>query len=164
MASLLSKGVIDERMPQCPDVEEKWEQVAQSYLPDGMREFNAYPLSSLGWMMYIGMAVAKYWDEYWEFYGHMSDIYAHLLSKVDYDHLDEYILQRVLELGGEDLNAVQSITGDCAARADSALRHSSVEAGSSEAFHAYVACLHQLYLMGMAMQLHRMGYHMTRVQ
>ena len=33
-----------------------------------------------------------------------------------------------------------------------------------EAFNGYVACLHQLYLMGVAMQLKRMGYHMTKMK
>ena len=28
---------------------------------------------------------------------------------------------------------------------------------------AYVSCLHQLYLFGAAMQLNRMGYHMTKI-
>ena len=28
---------------------------------------------------------------------------------------------------------------------------------------AYVSCLHQLYLFGAAMQLNRMGYHMTKM-
>ena len=32
----------------------------------------------------------------------------------------------------------------------------------SEAFRGYVAALHQLYLMGMAMELKRLGYHMTK--
>ena len=32
----------------------------------------------------------------------------------------------------------------------------------TEAFNAYVSCLHQLYLFGAAMQLNRMGYHMTK--
>ena len=32
-----------------------------------------------------------------------------------------------------------------------------------EAFNGYVACLHQLYLFGAAMQLKRMGYHMTKM-
>ena len=31
-----------------------------------------------------------------------------------------------------------------------------------EAFNSYVSCLHQLYLFGAAMQLNRMGYHMTK--
>ena len=37
------------------------------------------------------------------------------------------------------------------------------ETGTKEAFHAYVACLHQLYLAGVAMQLKRMGYRMTKM-
>ena len=51
---------VDERLPECPDVEEKWEEIAKAYLPDGIREFQGYPTTSLGWMMYIGMAVAKF--------------------------------------------------------------------------------------------------------
>ena len=35
--------------------------------------------------------------------------------------------------------------------------------GTKEAFLAYVACLHQLFLFGAAIQLKRMGYHMTRI-
>ena len=41
--------------------------------------------------------------------------------------------------------------------------HSTLEPGTKEAFNGYVACLHQLYLMGAAMQLKRMGYHMTKM-
>ena len=33
----------------------------------------------------------------------------------------------------------------------------------ANAFNGYVACLHQLYLFGAAMQLKRMGYHMTKM-
>ena len=79
---LLSMKEVDERMPECPDVEDKWETIAKAYIPDGIREFQNFPSASLGWMMYIGMAVA---------------------------------------------------------------------------------CLHQLYLFGAAMQLKRMGYHMTKL-
>ena len=32
-----------------------------------------------------------------------------------------------------------------------------------EEFNGYVACLHQLYLMGAAIQLKRMGYRMTKM-
>ena len=34
---------------------------------------------------------------------------------------------------------------------------------TKEAFNGYVACLHQLHLFGAAMQLNRMGYHMTKM-
>jgi hypothetical protein len=30
---------IDARLPECPDVEEKWEQIAKAYIPDGIKEF-----------------------------------------------------------------------------------------------------------------------------
>ena len=65
---------VDECLPECPDVEEKWEAIAKAYIPDGIKEFNDYPTASLGWMMYIGMAVAKYWDAEWEmiYYGEHS--------------------------------------------------------------------------------------------
>ena len=56
---LLSINEVDERLPECPDVEEKWEEIAKAYIPDGIKEFNDFPSASLGWMMYIGMAVAK---------------------------------------------------------------------------------------------------------
>ena len=70
---LLSKGEIDEHLPQCPDVEGKWETIAQAYMPDGIREFQNYPVASLGWMMYIGMAIASMWDKDWEIYSQFHD-------------------------------------------------------------------------------------------
>ena len=40
---LLSMKEIDTRLPECPDVEEKWEQIAKAYIPDVIKEFNDYP-------------------------------------------------------------------------------------------------------------------------
>jgi hypothetical protein len=36
---LLSMKEVDNRMSECTDVEEKWEEIAKSYIPDGIREF-----------------------------------------------------------------------------------------------------------------------------
>ena len=52
---LLAMKEGDERLPECPDVEEKWENIAHSYIPDGIREFNDYPTVSLGWVLYVGI-------------------------------------------------------------------------------------------------------------
>ena len=57
---LLPLKEVDERLPECPDIEEKWEQILKAYLPDGIKKFNNYPTASLGWMMYIGMAIASF--------------------------------------------------------------------------------------------------------
>ncbi|MCR4994821.1 MAG: hypothetical protein K6A32_05505 [Bacteroidales bacterium] len=158
---LLSLNEVDARLPECPDVEEKWIPIAQSYLPDGTREFKAYPTTSLGWMMYIGMAVAKCWDSDWEIYTNLADLYAYLRDKRGYDSMDEYILEEILRLKGYDYEALEHLVGECASRTHSTLLHQHFEPGTRDAFEAYVAALHQLYVFGAAIQLKRMGYHMT---
>lgn len=52
---LQEHGLVDEMLPDAIDIEGKWMEIAQAYLPDGTREFSAYPTVSLGWMMYVGM-------------------------------------------------------------------------------------------------------------
>ena len=86
---LLSMKEVDERMPECPDVEDKWEEIAKAYIPDGIREFQDFPSASLGWMMYIGMAVAKMWDTEWKIYSKIEDLYAYMRDKRGYDAMDE---------------------------------------------------------------------------
>ena len=185
---MLSMKEVDERLPECPDVEEKWESIAKAYIPDGIREFQEFPSASLGWMMYIGMAVAKLWDTEWEvmeqreqsdacidsaesrqnstggqIYSNLDNLYVYLRDKRGCDSMDEYIREEVLQLTGVDYTALEKLVGECASRVYNALMHQRIEPGTKEAFNAYVSCLHQLYLMGVAMQLKRMGYHMTKM-
>lgn len=159
---LQNKDLVDKFLPDAPDLEEKWAEIGEAYLPDGMKEFAAYPTVSLGWMMYIGMAVAKYWDEDWDLYNKVKNLYHYLRDRIDYDHMDDYICQKVLLLNEEEQKKITKIVGECAARTNSLLLHLHITPGSSEAFHAYVAALHQLYYMGSAVQLRAMGYHMTK--
>lgn len=158
---LVSVGMVDERMPEAPDIEELWQKVGESYLPDGMREFAGYPTVSLGWMMFVGMAVTKYWDADWELYSKVGDIYKYLRDQRDFDHLDDYVCESVLLLSGEEHEKMTKVVGECASRTYSMLYHQHLEPGTPEAFQAYVSALHQMYLMGMAMELRRLGYHMT---
>ncbi len=160
---LLSMNEVDNRLPECPDVEERWETIAKAYIPDGIKEFNDYPSASLGWMMYVGMAIAKLWDTEWDIYAKIDDLYIFLRDKRGYDSMDEYIREEVLLLKGVDYIVLEKLVGECASRVYNALRHQSVEPCTKEAFNAYVACLYQLYLFGAAIQLCRMGYHMTKM-
>ncbi len=159
---LVNRDAVDERMPECPDVVSKWPAIAEAYLPDGAREFASYPVASLGWMMFIAMAVAKFWDTDWERYDKVDDLYLMLRDKRGYDNLDEYILDEVLDLHGDDAEQMQNLVGDCAERVKRALFTLDIEPGTVEAFKAYVACLHTMYQMGMAVQLKSMGYHMVK--
>lgn len=160
---LVGIGKADERLPECPDVTDKWESIGSSYIPDGAREYRDYPVASLGWMMYIGMAVAKLWDDEWEIYSQVDDLYVYMRDKRSYDALDEYIAEDVLMLRGEEQEDLARIVSECAARVHFDLMREQIEPGTKEAFDAYVACLRQLYLFGMAVQLKRMGYHMERL-
>ena len=160
---LLSMKEVDEQLPECPDVEDKWEDIAKAYIPDGIREFQSFPLASLGWMMYIGMAVAKMWDTEWEIYSKIEDLYTYMRDKRGYDSMDEYIREEVLLLRGVDYTVLERVTGECASRVYNTLMHQHIEPGTREAFNGYVASLHQLYLMGVAAQLKRMGYHMVKM-
>lgn len=158
---LLGKGEIDERLPECPDVEDKWKEIAEAYMPDGIREFNDYPTVSLGWMMYTGMALARYWDTEWEVYAKVENLYLYLRDKRDFDHMDEYIREEVLQLSGEAYLDTEKLVGECASRVYNHLRRMVIEPGTKAAFETYISALRQLYRMGIAVELHRLGYHMT---
>lgn len=160
---LLKRDAVDERVPECPDVEGKWPAIAEAYLPDGAREFASYPVASLGWMMFIAMAVAKFWDEDWAKYDKIEDLFLYLRDKRGFDNLDEYILDEVLDLHGDAAEEMQNLVGDCAERAKRALFKQDIEPGTVEAFKGYVACLQSMYQMGMAVQLKAMDYHMTKL-
>ena len=84
-------------------------------------------------------------------------------DKRGYDAMDEYIREDVLLLKGVDYTVLEKLVGECASRVHSALLHKNIEPGTKEAFNDYVSCLHQLYLFGAAIQLNRMGYHMTKM-
>lgn len=160
---LTSISEVDEHLPESPDIEMLWPKLAQSYIPDGLREYAAYPTVSLGWMMYIGMAVAVMWDTDWTTFSQRDNLYADLRDVRGYDALDEYVRQDVLRLEGEAYTQMERLVGECASRTDAQLRRAHIEPGTPAAFRAYVACLHQLYLMGAAVALRRLGYHMTKV-
>lgn len=155
------KGALDDHLPQCPDVEEKWAEIGRAYLPDGMREFKDYPVVSLGWMMFVGMAMAYYWDTGWEKYSTRADLYEELRDMKGYDNLDEAVVENVLGYKGEKAEEIIDRVAECASRVYGILSHSGIEPGTDVAFGCYVAALHQLYLAGMMVELNSLGYHMT---
>ncbi len=162
---LRSLNRLDQLQPECPDLEQLWPTIAEVYLPDGIREFGGYPVVSLGWMMFIGMAMAKYWDTDWAKYSSegAKGIYERLRDLRGYDYLDEVVLEDVLALDDAETKEVSAVVGECAARVYHALTTSYIEPGSADAARAYMAVLHQLYLMGVYTELNALGYHMTKM-
>lgn len=160
---LISIGKVDERLPECPDLEEMWPQVLEGYLPDGIREFQEYPVTSLGWIMYIGMALARRWDTDWENASKQGgrSLYETMRDEKGYDNLDDNILLNLLGLDEKEAEEVAKNVGECASRTLGALQRSHIEAATEAAAKAYVGALHALYTMGVAYELNALGYHMT---
>ena len=156
---LLKNGKIDDIFPDAPDIEDRWPEIGEAYIADGVREFGAYPTVSIGWMMFVGMAMAKLWDSDWERLSQSHDIYQQLRDARGYDELDEYICQEVLELNEPQAQELTKLVADVATLAHKALSHEGFEPATPLAFQAYVRTIHQMYAFGYATQLHRLGYH-----
>lgn len=161
---LQKKEALDPHVPECPDVEEKWGEIARAYMPDGVREFQNYPVVSLGWMMFIGMTMAFYWDTDWEKYSTRKNLYEEIRDKRGYDNMDEAVVEDILRYEGEAAEKITELVAECASRVFSLLNHEHIEPGTEAALGCYIAALHQLYLAGMAMELNALGYHMTPIQ
>ena len=129
--------------PECPDVADKMVNILNSFIHDAVKEYNSYPLATLSWMMYTGMALAKYWDLEWDVYSKVDDMYVYLRDKRGYDAMDDYIMDEVLCLKGEDKIKLQNLVMNCASGANDMLIHSGVESGTREAFELFVSCLRQ---------------------
>ena len=161
---LRTLDLVDELMPEAPDLDDLWFKIGQSYMADGIREYNTgYPSVALGWMMFIGMAVAKYWDVEWEVYGKVPDLYVYLRDRIDFDHMDDYILDKVLCLDADSRKKMNDAVAESASRTYNMMSHMCLEPGTAAAMRAFTAALHQMYVMGVAVELKALGYHMTKL-
>ena len=109
------------------------------------------------------MAIAKYWDEDWELYSKVEDLYKYLRDHIDFDHMDDYICEKVLLLDDKGKTELSGIVAECASRTYNLLCHQHLKTGTQETFRAYIADLQQMYLMGATIELKALGYHMTKL-
>lgn len=140
------------------DLDALWEPLAEGYLPDGVREIAKYPTVSLGWMMYIGMAVAHLWDKDWATLQKQPNAYEFLRHPRGFDAMDEHIMQDILKLKKDEEENTEEVVRTCATLALNQIRHEGIEPQSPMAFHVYVRSIHALYLVGISAELHRLGY------
>ena len=159
-----SKNFLGGQLYDIDELKECWSKSAPEYMVNAVPEIAKYPTVSIAWAMFYGMGAAKMWDTDWETYKNTGHPYETLRDKRGYDHTDEYILQEVLSLSREEEQAVSQLAGDTAERVYGLYLHQRFEPATPEAFRGYVACLHQLYLMGMAVELKALGYRMSRVE
>ena len=160
---LTSMGDLAGQLLETEDITEKWDEMAPSYVQDAVHEIADYPTVALGWAMYLGMAVAQYWDNDWEFYSQLPNIYESLRDKRGFDYMDEVVRQEVLGLEGDDFAACERLIQSCAHQVLDKLRHEQIDPQSPLAFHTFTRSIHVLYLVGASVQLKRLGYKFERV-
>lgn len=157
---------LDGQLLETPDLEERWQDIAAAYLVDGVKEIADYPHVAVGWMVYVGMALAHLWDSDWERARAQSDLYALVRDPRGFDCLDEFVREDLLAMprDGEDYRACENLVRALAQAALDAIRQEQVEPQSPLAFHVYTHSLHALFQIGAAVELRRLGYRYEKLQ
>lgn len=159
---LTSLGHLDGKLLETEDINEVWEKVAPSYVVDSIKEIAKYPNVALGWAMYVGMAVARFWDEDWNRYSSKENLYEYLRDKRGYDYLDEVVRGDVLSLDGELFEQMEELVRRTSSMVLSHIRHEQIEPQSPMAFHVFARSIRVLYKIGAAVELKNLGYKFER--
>ncbi len=84
-------GALNGQLLETPDLETVWEAVAQPYVADALPEIPQYPTVAIGWMGFVGMALAHLWETGWAPCAqHPERIYPALRNARGFDALDDH--------------------------------------------------------------------------
>jgi len=153
-----SFGMLGDTLLASDDIDDKWKELAPEYMAEAVKQVNSYPEFSVACAAYAGMAVAHWWDEDWG--RHHSEKFSALLGSRGFDNMDDHIMADIL---GHPIDSVEAgvivknmeVLAQCTWNY---IRHSSVEAGTSDAFNALARACRVLFRTGAAMQLKKLGY------
>ncbi|MBQ0016691.1 MAG: hypothetical protein KBT04_06875 [Bacteroidales bacterium] len=158
---LSNMGLLKGQLLVSDDFYDQWNRISESYIADSVKEFSNYPSAALGWAMYLGMAVAKYWDLDWDFYSKIPNLYEFIRDKRGYDYLDEEVRDTVLGLKNEDFHMMEQLVQTCSEYTLSLIRHQHVEPRTAMAFYTYSSSVKVLFVVGASLQMRRMGYDLS---
>jgi hypothetical protein len=155
--------MLDGELLNSEDIDQKWKEWAPEYIAEALPEVNSYPEFAIACAGYAGMAVAQWWDQDWG--RHHSTSYASLHGPRGFDDMDEYIVQNILGLTLDSVEAKQimNILLCCAQKAVDFIRHEQIEAQTVKAFHIFARTVKVMFRTGAALQLKRLGYKFHKV-
>ena len=158
-----SLGMLDGELLNSEDIDQKWKEWAPEYIAEALPEVNSYPEFAIACAGYAGMAVAQWWDQDWG--RHHSTSYASLHGPRGFDDMDEYIVQNILGLTLDSVEAKQimNILLCCAQKAVDFIRHEQIEAQTVKAFHIFARTVKVMFRTGAALQLKRLRYKFHKV-
>ena len=153
-----SAGMLDTVLAESEDITDKWNDYATPYMADAIEQVNDYPNASIAWPAFMGMAVAKWWDEDW--IANLNNPYENLYGAEKWDDMDDHIMVDILgyPLGSQEEREIRDITITCAEKAISMIMKEDFEPGSEKAFYMLARTMKVMYKRGAGLQLKRMGY------
>jgi hypothetical protein len=162
---LTKEGMMDGRILEVEELNEKWKSSAPSYMADAVPEIAKYPLVAIAWAMYEGMGLAVLWDKEWNRYEDKEDFHTMLTEPRGFDCMDEYITEILLchPLGSSEAEKIENLIRSTAECALSLIRKEQVEAQSVMAFHVFARTTKVMFELGVSVQLKRMGYNYVKV-
>lgn len=155
--------MLDGVLLETEDINEHWNVLAPEYVADAVREVADYPVVSMAWAGYLGMAVAHGWDTRWNIYSKKT--YTEYYGSDGFDNMDEHIIQDVIGLSLESQEArnIENMLRRCGETAITLIRHEHIEEQSPMAFHVFARAVKVMFRIGAALQLKRLGYQFHRV-
>ena len=158
-----SLGMLDGELLSSEDIDLKWKEWAPEYIAEALPEVNIYPEFAIACAGYAGMAVAQWWDQDWG--RHHSAKYESLHGPRGFDDMDEFIVQNILGLTLDSVDAKQimNILLCCAQKASTFIQHEQIEHQTVKAFHIFARTVKVMFRTGAALQLKRLGYKFHKV-
>ena len=158
-----SLGMLDGELLSSEDIDLKWKEWAPEYIAEALPEVNSYPEFAIACAGYAGMAVAQWWDQDWG--RHHSAKYESLHGPRGFDDMDEFIVQNILGLTLDSVDAKQimNILLCCAQKASTFIQHEQIEHQTVKAFHIFARTVKVMFRTGAALQLKRLGYKFHKV-
>lgn len=160
LRQLTNLGLLEGKLFEAPELDEKFDEIAPEYMADAVPEIPHYPMVAIAWAGYLGLALAHYWDKDWERYHAVKDLYQQLRAPRGFDAMDEYIIEEVLglRLDSAIYQQIEQALQSVAERSLSLIRQENFNPQTTDAFYIYSRTVKVVYKMGVAMEMKRLGY------
>ena len=155
---------LDGTLLAAEDIDNHWSVLAPEYLADAVEQVRDYPVVSVAWAAYLGMAVAWGWDADWATVAKAP--YRLYYGEQGFDDMDEHIVKDFLGLAldSEEARVLEESIRRCAQNTVSLIRHEQIEPQSPMAYHVFARACRVMYRIGAALELKRMGYKLEKMQ
>lgn len=148
-------GLFDE-MVSSPDIDGKWDEYIKGYIEDAVSNFNEYPEAAIAWAAFLGMGVARRWDEDWKRYSKAE--YSDYYGSRGWDDMDEHIMYEIQHLAPDFAKKVSDTLDSCALATLSLISHEGIETQTQFGFFILARAYSVMYRIGEAIELKRLGY------